>query len=413
MKISDAIPYLMLIASIPSILMSLSIDTTRLNIIWWSIFAFFLWMVMRYKKYFFTENSLPLLIQLFLGMTLFQIIHGLFLAQGYWDYKILVRNLFTFALPLSILVFCSPLLLSKTLHVWFRYATIAFFVILPLMNAHAVGMYWVPVMFMLLFLSALPKGQQVFLIMLLVMVFIFSSLTARSAMIKYSVALLLGLSVYTEMYRLKGLLRIIHRGLMIVPFVFLILGLTGVFNVFKLDEYASGLSKVNVAVGDGEVKEGTLTADTRTMLYVENFTSAIKHNYIWKGHSLARGHESALFRDIDLYGRGERPASEVSILNIFTYYGIFGVLVYFGIFYMASYKAMMLSNNKYIRVLGVFVAFRWVYAWVEDFSNFDLNYLLLWIMIGMCYSSTFRSMSNSEFRLWVRGILWQRKLQLR
>ncbi|WP_209402389.1 hypothetical protein [Pseudozobellia sp. WGM2] len=413
MKISDVIPYLMLIASIPSILMSLQLDTTRLNIIWWSIFAFFLWMVMRYKKYFFTENSLPLLIQVFLGMTFLQAIHGLFMAQGYWDYKVLVRNIFIFSLPLTILIFSSPLLLRKTLHVWFRYATLGFFLLLPLMNAHAVGMYWVPLMFMLLFLSALPDGQKAFLVVLLVAVLVLSSLTSRSALIKYSVALVLGLSVYTEVYRFKELLRVVHRCLMVLPFVLLILGMTGVFNVFKLDKYASGLSDVNVTVAEGKTKKGLLTADTRTEIYFENIASALKHNYIWQGHSLARGHESALFSEVDMYGRGERPSSEVSILNIFTYYGIFGVLVYFGIFYMASYKAIVHSNNKYMRVLGVFVAFRWVYAWVEDFSSFDLNYLLIWIMIGMCYSTTFRGMSNIEFRAWVRGILWQRKLALR
>lgn len=265
---------------------------------------------------------------------------------------------------------------------------------------------------MLLFLSALPKGQKIFVLALLGLVFVFSSLEARSAMIKYSVALLLGLSVYTDMYRFRELLYTIHRSLMILPFVFLILGLTGVFNIFKLDEYATGLSDVDVVMANGKVKEGALTADTRTFLYVENITSALKHNYFWQGRSLARGYESPWFGHLDFYGRGERPASEVSILNIFTYFGIFGVLVYFGIFFMASYKAMLYSNNKYMRVLGLFVAFRWVYAWVEDFSNFDLNYLLIWIMIGMCYSTSFRGMSNSEFRAWVRGIIWRRKLVL-
>ncbi|SHJ61309.1 hypothetical protein [Pseudozobellia thermophila] len=412
MKISDAVPYLMLIASAPAILQGLQLETTELNIIWWSIFTFFLWMVMRYKKYFFTETSLPLLIKVFLGMVVFQAVHGLFLAQGYWDYKVLVRNIFIFSLPLTILIFTSPLLLRKTLHVWFLYATPAFFILLPLMNAHAVGMYWVPVMFMLLFISALPKGQQAFLLLLLSFVYVFSSLEARSAMIKYTVALLLGLSVYTGMYRFRELLQVIHKGLMILPFVLLILALTGVFNIFKLDEYAKVLSDVEVVEADDEAKKGVLTADTRTELYVENIASALKHNYFWHGHSLARGHESELFKHVDLYGRGERPSSEVSILNIFTYFGIFGVLVYFGIFYMASYKAMLYSNNKYMRVLGVFVAFRWVYAWVEDFSSFDLNYLLIWIMIGMCYSTRFRGMSNSEFRLWVRKVLWQRKLVL-
>ncbi|CAM4099796.1 O-Antigen ligase [Zobellia roscoffensis] len=410
MKISNAIPYLMLIASAPSILQGLQLETTQLNAIWWSIFAFFLWMVLRYKKYFFIESSLPVLIKIFLWMVVFQVVHGIFVAQGYWDYKVLIRNIFIFALPLSILVFSSPMLLRKTLHVWFIYATAAFLILVPLMGPHYVGMYWVPVLFMLLFLRILPRGQKIFILCILALVFIFGSLGARSTIIKYSVALILGLSLYTKMYRFKQLLRMIHVGLMALPVVLLMLGLTGVFNVFKLDEYASSLSGVELRDSSGEIEGGTLTADTRTGIYIENITSAIKHDYVWKGHSLARGHESVLFGDVDLYGRGERPSSEVSILNIFTYFGIFGVLVYFGIFCTASYKAIMQSRNKYMRVLGIFVAFRWVYAWIEDYNEFNLNTLFLWIMIGMCYSTVFRAMTNREFAIWVRSILWHRKL---
>ena len=44
-------------------------------------------------------------------------------------------------------------------------------------------------------------------------------------------------------------------------------------------------------------------------------------------------------------------------------------------------------------------------AWIEDFSRFDLNYLFLWIFIGMCYSPVFRNMSNNDFRNWLYNII--------
>lgn len=409
MKISNALPYLMLIASAPSIMDGILMETIGLTTVWWLVFAFFFGLVLKYKKFFFAENHMPFWIQLFILMVIIQTLHGVFIGQGYWDYKLLARNFLAYLLPLSLYVFLSPILLRNTLKVWFRYALVAFFLVAPLLTHHTVGMYLVPLMFMMLFLKALPNSQKITIFVFLAIMFLFSSLDARSIIIKYTAALLTGLSLYTDIYRLKGLLRSIHVALMILPLLLFSLGITGVFNVFNMREYTSALSQIEIMDNStGKVKTGALDADTRTLLYVEVITSAVKHNYIWEGHSLARGYESRLFGEVDSYGRGERGGSEVGILNIFTYFGIFGVLIYFAIFFTASYKAVSHSNNRYIRALGLFVAFRWVFAWIEDVNKFNLDNLLLWIMIGMCYSKIFRSMNNSEFKIWVSGIMSQR-----
>ena len=101
----------------------------------------------------------------------------------------------------------------------------------------------------------------------------------------------------------------------------------------------------------------------------------------------------------------ERGGCEVSILNIYTYIGLIGVIIYYLIFYSSSYLAIYKSNNIYIKLLGVFITFRWLYAWVEDFNNFDINYVMIWFMIGMCYSTQFRNMNNCQFKKWVISTL--------
>jgi hypothetical protein len=58
--------------------------------------------------------------------------------------------------------------------------------------------------------------------------------------------------------------------------------------------------------------------------------------------------------------------------------------------------------------VGLFVAFRWLYAWVEDFNNFNVGYFCLWFMIGLCYSKSFRAMTNKEVEYWVQGIFDKR-----
>ena len=192
---------------------------------------------------------------------------------------------------------------------------------------------------------------------------------------------------------------------MIVPFILFTLAAVGTFNVFKINEYLTTKTILEAKSANGSEGTERLDADTRTFLYEETVKSAINNDYVFIGHSLARGYESNTFGFQDFYGRGERYASEVSILNIFTYMGIVGVFLYFSIFLSATYKALYKSQNIYIKMLGIYLSFRWVYAWVEDFNRFDLNYLFLWITIAMCLSPQFRYMNNKEFEQWIRSLL--------
>ena len=122
------------------------------------------------------------------------------------------------------------------------------------------------------------------------------------------------------------------------------------------------------------------------------------------GRSPARGTISKAFGKDDMNKRGERNGNEVAILNIFIWTGLIGVILYFLIFYHASYLAITQSNNRYSKILGISLAFRWVYAWVEDVNNFSLNNFFIWILIAVCLSKQFRSMDNKEIKIWVRGI---------
>lgn len=140
-----------------------------------------------------------------------------------------------------------------------------------------------------------------------------------------------------------------------------------------------------------------MSADTRTGLYENVIASAVLNEYIIQGRTPARGYDSTNFTVMF----ADRGASEVSIHNIFTYYGLIGTVLYFLIFYIASWRAIFQSRNRYIPILGIFVSFRWIYAWIEDFSVFDIGYVFLWVMIAMCMSSRFRYMSDGEFRYWL------------
>ncbi len=63
-------------------------------------------------------------------------------------------------------------------------------------------------------------------------------------------------------------------------------------------------------------------------------------------------------------------------------------------------------------MLGVYIAFRWLFSWVEDVNSFSLNYFMLMMMIGLCFSYSFRNMTDKEITIWARGIFDIRYVQL-
>ena len=76
----------------------------------------------------------------------------------------------------------------------------------------------------------------------------------------------------------------------------------------------------------------------------------------------------------------------------------------FLIFYQATNLAVNYSNNIFSKIIGIFIAFRWAFAWVEDINNFYIQYVYLWIFIGFCYSENFRKMTDNQMKDWVLGI---------
>lgn len=323
-------------------------------------------------------------------------------AYTYWDWKLLVSNLMVFSLPLTVYVFLTPSILSSVLHFWLRRAWIILLILAPFLASDAFGRFLMPYSFLALFFTVLNTRNRI-IIAIAYGITITLGNESRSDMLKFSVCLLLGFVYYIPIIRsiFKRWMKEIVYVLWVLPIVMLGLGVTGVFNVFNIEEEL-GLEGTYMIKSSNSGEDVSALTDTRTFLYSEEITSAIKNNYVIQGRSMARGYDSLFFGDNDESKRGERGKCETSILNIFNYFGLIGVIIYLGIFVTASYKAIAHSKNVYVPIIGVYVAFRWLFGWIEDFSIFDLNYLFLWIMISICYSDEYRNMTNQEFIGWIR-----------
>jgi hypothetical protein len=119
------------------------------------------------------------------------------------------------------------------------------------------------------------------------------------------------------------------------------------------------------------------------------------------GRSLSRGNETVAFAKFfeEISGRNERYKNEANVPNVFTWMGIIGVVLYFLIFYKATSLSIYKSNNIYSKILGLFMATRWAYAWAEDYFSFGMSDYTIWLMIGVCMSESFRKMNNLEVKL--------------
>lgn len=379
---------------------------------WWIIQALLLLLFWVSKNYFFEKaNSDNLqVVKWYLWWNIFSFSRGLFIAEVYWDWKGLVANTFALLLPIVAFSATNKMLMQSIFSFFIRFSLPLFAVFAFLISKDAFGFFLVPISFLLLFLPAFTMRWKVILLFVSVFVIV-ADLGARSNVIKFAVPILISSIYYYRQFISNNHFELVRKLLFITPFILFGLAITGVFNVFKMEEYISGEYE-SVSVNAAEESTQNLIADTRTFLYVDVLKTADKYNTWWIGRSPARGNETEYFEESDVTGRGERLGNEVAILNIFTWTGIVGVLLYLVIFYKASNLAVNFSNNIYAKFCGLFIAFRWLYGWVEDINYFTLTTFMLWLTIGICFSKSFRKMSNKEVQQWVQGV-FDKKLKMK
>lgn len=367
--------------------------------LWWLIDFITLFTLYQLRE----KSSKYIFVELFLAWTLISTIRGAFIAENYWEWKQLVAGFLTLSIPMFVYAFDKPYVTGIVLRYWFKYALLFFILFLPFISTGAYHFYLGPVFVIGCFIPIVPKKWKIiFGILLLTMLVI--NLGARSQVIKSAIVLLIATGIYFKRIIPNLLLKIVHWICYIAPIILLTLGITGTFNIFE--DLSSNKGKyVEKKVVNGQVVEDDLSADTRTFIYVEVIESALRHNYVIWGRTPARGNDSMAFGAYNAEelktGKYERHRNELCHTNVFTWLGLIGVILYSLIYLRSSYLAVYKSNNIYIKFLGCFIAFRWLYGWIEDMNNFSIMNIALWIMIAMGLSIRFRRMTNIEFKSWI------------
>lgn len=358
-------------------------------------------------------NKVTLLVNLYLIYNLVNIVRGLFVADIYWDYKALFNNGLALLLPIVSLVFVNVNSVGLVLKFYIKYTLplILFFFIF--ISSGAVGFYLVPISFLALFLPIIKKEWKYIVIGLSFFV-IFLDFGARSNVVKFIVPMLFSSLYIFRKWITKIIYQVLRNILFVLPFLLFFLAVFSDFNVFKIGEYADGsLKQQKTSSVSGEVIEEDLAADTRSIIYIEVLNTAEKYDTWMFGRSPAKGNETEAFSSLsDLTGKSERYGNEVAILNVFTWTGVVGVFLYFLVFYHASFLSINRSNNTYSKIIGLYLAFRWCYAWVEDINYFTLTTYTLWMIVGISLSPSFRKMNDKEVKLWINSIFYK-KIELK
>lgn len=404
------LPYALIIIAVLSIQRYSTIKLGNTTVFWavQTLLLFSFWMTRKFF-YDYSQDKSMIFIYIYLSYNILSFIYGLFMAEIYWDVKALINNMMALLAPLVLFISTNPSVNQKLLSKYLFIGLPLFFPLMPTLLPDTYGEFLVPISFLLMFIFVLNIKYKGLLIFFVLIIFL-SSLASRSNVIKYAVPLILSFLYLFRNFNINGSLKLLRFLFLAAPLLLLLLTVNGVFNPFDMDSYIEGEYTERKETIEGELREENLKADTRTPIYIEVILSAKKHNYWIFGRSPARGNDTEIFGDEmeQITGRRERYGNEASILNIFTWTGIVGVFLYFLVFMRASYLGIYHSNNIFSKMIGLFIAFRWAYAWVEDFTTFNLHFIILWMMIGMCMSVTFRNMNDTEMIIWVRGIFDKR-----
>lgn len=407
LTIYTALPYVK-----PGIPLASSLDNTTLR---WgiSILILTVFFLARYSFFDKRNEDNMIIVWIYLLWNSVCIIRGMFVAEMYWDWKGLTGNSLSIMLPVVIFAATNKSIVQSSLFFYMKYMFPLFLLFIILLRPDAYGFYLIPIAFLLLFFPALTTRSKILLLVATTVVLV-ADLGARSSIIKFGVPLLIVIIYYLRKKIPSNIFEIMRLSLFILPLLFFSLGVSGIFNVFNMKEYIKKDITTTAIDNRGNMVEQDMRTDTRTFIYEEVLESAIDNNYWLLGRTPARGNDSFTFGvyAYDLTGRNERLANEVGLANIFTWTGVVGVLLYTLIFFRASFLAVNRSKNTYVKLLGIYISFRWLFAWIEDISDVSLNYFMIMTMIGLCFSYSFRNMTDNEVIVWVRGVFDIRYVRL-
>ena len=191
------------------------------------------------------------------------IVRGAINAESYWDWKVLIfSNMPALLIPSAALLGCKLFAITDLPHFIRKYYFLYVFLLLLFVGLPTKIIYlWSSLYFFILAYKYLPLRKRYFIFILAFFLF-FADMSARSNLIRITVAVALCLSFWW-ISRHQYIISTIHKTLSVLPFLFLFLGLSGTFNVFDMNSYLDAKVEVKNDEGKKEVMSALIVGFCR------------------------------------------------------------------------------------------------------------------------------------------------------
>ncbi len=246
-----------------------------------------------------------------------------------------------------------------------------------------------PISLLLLLTPYVSKKWKITLVTIALFSFFYDiSVRSNVLLLGFSAILLMLYLVSRNRYQIR-FRKVTWIACFIVPVFFLILGVSGKYNIFK--ELMS--TKITISGGG---KNRTYLVDSRTAVYKDVFRS-LDNMESW---IIGKSPVSKIKTQMNLMNKKEgRGRTESGFLNILYFYGLIGVLCYMCLSIYASYLAVFCTNNKLVTLVGLYVAFKFLFIFIEE-PNITMT---TYFAIGLCLNPVFRNMEEVEVKEFLKG----------
>lgn len=239
-----------------------------------------------------------------------------------------------------------------------------------------------PVFYVILTIPLRNVGGKVFIILISISIIIVS-FTNRAGLLRILISYCI-LGVYYLMHSVrinKRMLKVLIFIVLMIPVVSLFLGIKGesVFQIV-LGEDINEYSQMNPY------------ADTRTFLYYEVFQDLRLNKAFLFGKGLNAGYASDAFQTYS------RQVVEVGFLQILLKTGIIGVILYVWVIFSAVFKALGRSKSLFSKALGILLAGYILILFIENIVAYNLLNVIVWTIVGLCHSQSFRNLDDKEIK---------------
>lgn len=339
------------------------------------------------------------IILFYIAYTIFEYIRGFFNIDGWRDYVYLYNGLF------HLIIFPSWILLARPQYImvlWKSFMTIGIImsIILALfppthgMHTMAHNMLWLNVF---IFMYPYIKRKYYILILAAALFIITFDLNRRSIMLGYLIPTMILLGyLFLQKYIFQ---KIFYYLGVLLPLICLLLFYTKTFNIFQ---YLEESNKEVVLQKDGGRPVFT---DSRTGIYEDVTRDVLKAKEWWKPYIGLGGNGKTKVEanGASSFGfEGLRSTQESGMLNFIQHGGLLGLIAYGLLITVSAYLSMFKSRNDFMRMLGLFLVFKFAYSFIEDELDFSGHVIAQFLWIGMGYNKSFRNMTDNKMKLYIR-----------